>query len=94
MRVLHLQPESVQQIHSPHGLVLVEGVKKPSNSTPFDMKPDFKRVDLDAWTFGSNIESTHTSASQHWDQKVMHVMAQTAASNVLVRSKWCFNVWR
>ncbi len=86
-RALQLQLESVQHIHSPLGLVLVEGAKKPPYCTWFDAVPVFIGVFLGACHEGSNWESEHNSLRRHWHQKATQATAHVAASKVLDRSR-------
>ena len=51
-RVLHLQPESVQQIHLPFNFVFIKGAKKPPYLTPLEANPCFVHVVLEAWRWG------------------------------------------
>ena len=81
VRALQVHRESVQQIHSPVGLFLGDGAKKPPYSTPVEVLLDFRGVDLGACRVGSKSESTQSSTSLHWLQKAMQAIAQTAASN-------------
>ena len=79
--------ESVQQIQSPLGLVLVEGAKKPPYLTPFDAKPCLQWAVLEAWRAGSKEASMQSSFSLHWHQKATVATAHTAVLNVLDKQR-------